>query len=186
MIRRLFWALTVALLMFPPLDPYLDDSMSRLMLIQFPLLFILGAVGVRFSPLRLSWGPGNALGLLILGWGGVLFWMVPRSLDLAVAQEGIDFLAHLSLLISGAVLALSLPLLAFPVQIAAAIYGIAMWSMYGLILSQTSVQVCASFSLEQQQATGVAMLWAAPVFLMFLVFWTGVLLVRQGPRRSSD
>jgi len=160
-----------------PLDPYLDADMSRQMLFQIPGLLALGAL-MAWRTTGLVSQP-NAFGLLILSLGLIFFWMVPRSLDLAVAYHFWDLPMHASLLLAGFGLRYSLSRLNLIFGIAAGIYGAAMWSAYALILAQSPAQICARFTLEQQQQAGTDMLWAGGFFLILHLVTSISLLVRS-------
>src|SRR3989339_1279326 len=110
----------IALISLPPLDPYFDQFMSAQLLGQVPLLIGLGALlSIGFKGYKLQ--TSMALAWVVLSFGGGLFWMVPRSLDLAVDSNLIDGLMHLTLVVCGIGLGLSLPAIGPIGQIAAGI-----------------------------------------------------------------
>jgi len=172
------------LLSIPLVDFYLDGDMALQMLVQIPLLILAGTLLTgRFSHLL---DPPKAFGLFILSLGVVFFWMIPRSLDLAVVGDGVDRLMHLCLFLAGLGLRTSLGPLNLMIRIAAGIYATAMWSAFALILFQSPAQVCARFTLAQQQSAGQAMLWAGGCFLTVHLLSSVVLLVRLGPKEHPS
>jgi len=178
-LASLWLALTLAI-SIPPLDPYLDGDMTRLMLIQVPTLILLGVLLGPLMGVKFPMGQNFAFAGLILGLGLVMFWMIPRSLDLAVVDSRIDALMHLTLLAAGLMLRLSLPCLPLLIQMAAGIYATAMAASLGVILNQTKERICATFTLEQQQAAGSAILWACGLLLSIHLVWSLSRLVQTG------
>jgi len=171
----IFSILTV-LFSAPPIDPWIDHSMAAQMVIEIPVLILLGWLsGSKVAPsLTIPWSAGT----LVLCVGLVSFWMIPRSLDLAVSQPMVDLLMHFCLWVAGFGFAASLPRLGVITQTAIGIYGVAMWATFALVLSQTAAQICAWFSLEQQKFAGESMLWFAGLFLVFHLVNSIRLLVR--------
>ena len=179
------WLYSVLLVSWGPVDVFLEEDMARLMVVNVPLLLLMGVGGgailkPQFKGLE-KIKPHWAFPGLLFSIGTILFWMIPRSLDLAVESNLVDALLHFSLIAAGGLLFLCLPHLPFFAQMAVGIYLIAMWGGVGLILSQSSSQICARFSLAQQQAAGSAMLWAAGLWLIVFSIAFIRLLIKLGP-----
>lgn len=159
MTRRIAWVLAVAVLVCPPVDSYLDGSMSRHMLLQMPLLAALGYAAApvwRMPRLRLA-----ALGLcgVFFVMGTLAFWMLPRSLDAAVTVAWVDQLMHLNMLAAGCLLAFALSRLPFHSKMAFGVYSLAMLLTAGVVYATAIVPVCATYSVQQQSAAGTLLLW---------------------------
>ncbi len=182
MLLKFFWGIFLVLVILPPLDTYFDDSMTRLMLVQTPILVILGALVPSLFNLKRKLTAPWGLSLLFIALAMVMFWMTPRSLDLAVVEDQIDAFMHLTLLLSGFLLRLSLSSLPLLIQMATGIYVTSMAGSFGVILSQTTARICARFDIFAQQETGVALLWATITFLILHVAWSMKNLVQMGPK----
>lgn len=163
-------------LVAPPLNHFLAASMARHVLVQMPALVVLGfLLGRRIRGTRLSAAdPAGLAGLLCLV-GAIAFWLLPRSLDLAVQSDLADQLMHLSLLGSGALFASGSRRLPFAVRGTAAILGVSMLFALGAFYSRSFVLVCSAYTLEIQQSAGRAMIGAG-IVAFFLVL---IALVRE-------
>lgn len=174
--RGAAWVLFVAAIVSPPIDAFLDGSMLRHMLLQMPVLAALGyataciwpSPGWRFESLR-------AAGL-IFAMGTMVFWMLPRSLDAAANLPWIDQLMHLNMLGAGRALASAVPGLPFHWKMASGIYVLAMALTAGMIYTTAVVPVCATYSVRQQAATGILLLWIGGAGFVVLLFRGALLL----------
>jgi cytochrome c oxidase assembly factor CtaG len=177
--RRIAWALAVLATVSPPVDAYLDGSMSRHMLIQMPLLAWLGYAAGQFrliSPLRLWSMPSAGL---VFAMGTFLFWMLPRSLDTAVTVAWVDQLMHLNMLVAGWWLAFALPRLSFHTKMASGVYALAMTLTAGVIYAAAVVPVCATYSIRQQAAAGTLLFWIGGALFVVLLARGAALLTRE-------
>ena len=114
------------------------------------------------------------------------FWMLPRSLDTAVTVGWADQLMHANMLVAGWALAAALPRLAFHVKIAFGIYALAMILAAGTVYAMASVPVCATYTVQQQNAAGVLMLWSGGVLFILLSVRAALLLNRQSGPSPRD
>lgn len=110
--KRAFVAAVVfALMLLPPARAALESSMSLQMLVQAPLFALCGAVlaqafGARWRQRLDRWNAHGIAGLFAVALATALL-MVPRVLDLAVADVRIDAVKALVLLACGMALRLS-------------------------------------------------------------------------------
>lgn len=112
-------AASYLLLAMPFTRHWLEASMVRHMLVQIPLLVMLGMIAARLLPpdrrRRLRHGCGGPLACLATATFASAYWMLPRALDAAIAEP----LAELAKFVS-------LPLLVgLPLALA--------WESFGLI-----------------------------------------------------
>lgn len=183
--RRTSWILAAApVLALPPVDPWLDASMPRLVLLAMPAWVALGALAVGLS--RRTWSGGNPHGLAGLAWalGTLGFWMIPRSVDAIRSGEVADQLMHVSMLGAGAALAASWRSMPFVVRGVLGIYAAAMTIALGLIYTSYSALLCGTFDLAQQRRTGTWLLGLSPVVVL-LVVAGGVVSLRAAGRRCD-
>ena len=172
----------------PPLDPWLDRSMARHMLVQVPLLLLLGfAVGAQ---VRRGLAPFvDDLGLtgLAAAVGALVFWMLPRSLDAAVESNLVDQLMHVSMFTAGTLLGAAWQRLPFAARGAVGIQLAAMLIAVGNYYAKAYVLACSAYTLELQQEAGRAMLGASVLVVLLVVVGLGrALSGERAPRRTQS
>jgi cytochrome c oxidase assembly factor CtaG len=169
MIWRICWVIAVVVTVSPPVDSFLDESMSRHMLLQMPLLAVLGyAAGSIWQMPRFRFA---SLGLtaIIFAMGSMVFWMLPRSLDTAVTVPWVDQAMHLNMLAAGWSLVIGLPRLPFHTKISFGIYSLAMALTAGLVYVAVVVPVCSAYSVQHQNEAGALLLWVGGTLFIFLL-----------------
>ncbi len=167
--RALVWVAAVAALAAPPIHGWIHPVMPRLLLLEVPAWIALGALATRHRcPSPRAWNPHGLTGLVF--FLGVLgFWMIPRSVDLTSSSLAADQLMHVSLLASGAALAVSVPSMPFVLRGALGIYGASMTFALGMIYTSYSALLCGTFDLAQQKETGHLLLTACPLVVLVVV-----------------
>ncbi len=158
-------ALLLLLMLMPPLRKMTESSMTAHMLIQYPCLLLAGALLVKELPARwLSatqrWNElgiagfmGSALALALL--------MIPRVLDLALVDGGVESMKMLALVATGA--ALSLSWQSAGVVIQAFFLGNVLWmtAVVGMLYQDSAVRVCNAYRLDDQQDLGLSLVLIA-------------------------
>ena len=103
-----------AVLLLPPLRHLLESRMGLQMLVQIPLLVVIGYLLRGGIPRRVvavidRWNGQGITGLLLASLAG-LFWMLPRSLDAAVGEASMEVAKFISVpLLIGLPMGLSWP-----------------------------------------------------------------------------
>jgi hypothetical protein len=158
-------------LLAPPVKHALEESMTAQMLLQIPLLVIVGLVLARTLPVRLSgvtddWNYGGVSGLVLLTVTSV-FWMLPRTLDAAVTDPLVAAAKYLSApLLIGLPLALSWPRMGFIVRGVFLVECIATFFRLGWLYLISPDRLCNLYLLEDQQRLGqLLLLIGAALFL---------------------
>ncbi len=186
MIRCLCWALAVLATVSPPIDSFLDASMSRHMLLQMPLLVGLGyAAGLMWPTLRFRLA-SLGLSAIIFAMGSLVFWMLPRSLDTAVTVAWADQAMHLNMLAAGWSWVIGLPRLSFHTKMAFGVYGLAMALTAGVVYATAVVPVCSRYSVQQQNEAGALLLWIGGALFIILLGRGAFLLAAIAPRRRKS
>lgn len=171
--------LIVLFLALPAVRAGLEADMSWHMLVQLPVLAVCGGCWGRAVPEHIKavlapWNRQGISGLLLASLTG-LFWMLPRALDLALEQPGIELAKFLSLpLLVGLPVALSWPVAGFVVRGLVLMETIAMLFRIGWLYLVAPVQVCANYRVDAQQVLGRAMLgigFALLAVLIWRVVW---------------
>jgi hypothetical protein len=152
-------ALLLVLLIAPPLRHALESSMTAQMLLQMPLLAAAGWLAARALPARLSAAIDacneHGLGGLVLATLAGAYWMLPRSLDAAIADPAVAIAKYLSVpLLIGLPLALSWPRMGFVIKGVLLLEGIATLLRLGWLYLVSPERLCNLYLLDDQQRLG--------------------------------
>lgn len=164
-------------LALPGARHFLEASMTRHMLLQFPLICLCGFLLAGSLPQ--SWrdvaGRWNAHGISGLLATALLLavLMVPRLLDLALVDVRIEVLKWLMLLICGAALRLSWQPAGLVVQGFFLGNVVPMMAVVGYLFDSSPVRVCNAYLLDDQAGLGQKLVWIAAV--VGLAWLTGVM-----------
>jgi hypothetical protein len=173
-------AMLWGLLLLSPLRPALEGAMATHMAVQIPLLFVTGAM---MAPLLRRHEPAWLAGINRWGVPGIvlaafahLFWMIPRSLDAALADPGMELAKFVSLpLLAGLPFGLSWHRLPALGRGFVAAMLISMLGALGSLYLAAPARLCAYYRIDQQTAAGWALIAiAAALFLVsFAVAFAG-------------
>ncbi len=184
LIKQAAWFAAIVLLSLNPLDPWLDSSMPRVVLLQMPAWFVLGWIQGRKRCWRLATVDPNGLGAFALAIFTIIFWMIPRSIDAVGSSDFADSLLHVSMLIAGFSLAVSFTRLPFVGKAAFAIMGASKVFALGIFYSKYTALLCGSFSLAQQKELGAWLLRLTPFMVVWAVAAVARMLIRQKQKDS--
>lgn len=139
-------------------------------LVQLPLLGLAGWVAVRALGLTTRY----ALTALIVALWGLAFWMLPRSIDAALARPLVDAAKFVSLpVLVGAPLALAWDRLHPVLRGFLKANALSMLGVLGYLYLHAPMRICNSYLVNDQERLGVgflglavalAVLWSVPVF----------------------
>lgn len=161
-------------LLFFPLNPWLSLTMPRHQVMQMPAALLLGlALGIASRRVNIA-APSWGIAVLVLAMGSLIFWMLPRSIDMAAIHPGLNRLMGANMLAAGFLIAITLRNMPFEVRIAFPGMLASMLLASGATLRSFSIQVCSSFTIEQQHETG---LWLLLIGAALLI-GTGVAFVQ--------
>jgi hypothetical protein len=170
-----------AALASPPARAWLESSMTLHMLLQLPLLAVIGfqigaawhaasSRGFARALARLqSCNAGGATGLLAASFVMVL-WMLPRCLDLARLDPAIDALKLLSLPLAGLAVSLSWPRLPSTARAVVHLEVIATLLRFGWGYLAAEERLCLAYLSGDQQRTGELLLWAGAAYALAIVW----------------
>jgi len=165
--RLLAVLLLPALLLLPRIDAIFSATMPRKALVETFLLLLCGAAASRLYPHRrmASHAPAAVVAATLL----LLFWMIPRSIDLTQILPSANALYVASLFAAGFLLSHYLPLLP---KVASVAYALYFWSMivaFGLLYASQSTLLCSAYTLEDQHAFGWMLVLLGLVAYLFVL-----------------
>jgi hypothetical protein len=199
--RRVILAVALALplvLALPPLRALLESSMSLHMLVQFPLLMLAGfllagQVPQRWSARLQRWNGYGISGLLLVALVLSLA-MIPRLLDLALVDPGIEAAKWLALLAAGAALRGSWQRAGLVVQGFFLFNVLPMMGVAGQLYQDSPLRLCNAYLLDDQVWLGQALVtiafaagfaWMAQLFVLVARRDAGHLPLDDGQRRAG-
>jgi hypothetical protein len=152
-------ALLFLALLAPPVKHALEERMTTQMLVQIPLLVVVGFFIARSLPNRVTaviddWNCRGITGL-VLATVTSMFWMLPRMLDGAVTDSLVAAAKYASApLLIGLPLALSWPRMGFIVRGVFVVECIATLFRLGWLYLISPGRLCNLYLLEDQQRLG--------------------------------
>jgi len=168
-------AAAIALLALPAVRGPMEAAMATHMLAQFPLLVAAGALLAAACPagLRSRIARWNALGIAgLVATAGVLgLSMIPRLLDLALADPRIDAAKWLALLLCGAALRMSWRPAGLVVQGFFLGNALPMTAVAGVLYQEASARLCNSYRLDEQELVGQALVGLAGAVAAAWLAW---------------
>jgi hypothetical protein len=188
LIAALFWTA----LQLPPLRGMLEGDMAAQMALQLPLLIdvglLLSPVARRYEPRALAEADWLGIPGLVLVVFATSFWMLPRMLDLALADPWADLAKFLSLpLVAGLPLGLSWRRMPGLGRAFVWLNFIPKLAAIGGLYLAAPTRLCAYYRLDQQAAAGWTLIVVATVLgiLTFVVAFAGWPAAVCPPRRAA-
>ncbi len=164
----------LALLALPGPRQALEASMWRHMVLQFPLLLLAGALLAAALPARARGAVArwNAHGISGLVLAGVVLavLMVPRALDLALRDAGVELAKHAALLLAGAALRLSWRPAGRVVQGFFLGNVLTMTAVAGQLYRDAPLRLCNAYLLDDQARLGG---WLTGLAALAALGWLG-------------
>ena len=140
------------------MNQWFSETMVRHQILQLPSMIALGLIwGFNFKGLKvkdLSWG----ITLLIFCMASLIFWMIPRSIDMTIVYPSFNRLMHVNMFLFGLILVAVFRKIIFEVKIVFLLMVSGMLLSSGITLRIFKIVLCSSFTLEQQKETGTYLL----------------------------
>jgi len=161
-------------LALPPARHILELSMITHMLVQLPLLAVIGWWLGQTLPENLKdklapWNRWGATGIVLVTFT-TLYWMLPRALDAAISERFFEIVKFVSIpLFIGVALNLSWPQLNTIVR---GVLKVEFWAMFmrlGWLYAVLPDRLCANYLLGEQRILGRALLLLG---CLWAILWT--------------
>ena len=157
--------LLLCLLALPAARDWLEASMTRHMLVQFPLLALAGfglaaSLPQRWVTRMNRWNGNGVTGLFAAALVLALL-MIPRLLDLALVNGWIELAKFLALLVCGAAVQLSWQPAGLLVQGFFLGNVLPMTVVVGYLFESSPVRLCNAYLLGDQESLGQGLVWVA-------------------------
>lgn len=163
--RVIGYLISVAVLLVVAATPFrvkLEAVMPLHMLVQFPLVVYCGfqlasAMPVRFREIGWSLNRGGISGLLAVSII-LMFWMIPRALDMVLENSQLELMKFVTLFLSGVFLRLSWRTAQFVVQGFFLANVLPMMAVVGWLYIESPVRICNAYLSSDQYQTGVGLI----------------------------
>ena len=159
--------IALCLLALPAMRHVLEASMTRQMLVQFPLLLLSGfsLAGSLPRVWRAAAGRWNRHGISGLFAAAMLLaiLMIPRLLDLALTDIRIELAKWLALLVCGAAVRLSWRPAGLVMQGFFLGNVLPMMAVIGYLFDSSPVRLCNAYLIDDQEGLGQKLVWIATV-----------------------
>ena len=170
------------LLAFPAVRSWFEHTMVRHMLVQMPLLALIGAcfaaawmhahrdtLAARALHGVQRFNAGGATGILAASFI-LMLWMLPRCLDLARLDLAVDGLKFVTIPAAGLAVALSWGRLPAIARAVVHLEVIASFLRFGWGYLAADTRLCLAYLGEDQQRAGELLLWIGAAYAV-LVVW---------------
>lgn len=164
-----------AALAVPDMRQLLESTMTYQMLVQIPLLAVVGWALAQSVPTRINqrladWDQAGISGLLLASLASLL-WMLPRAMDAAVDAPAISLAKFISVpLLIGLPVALSWPRAGFVVRGMVLAEVVAISLRLGWLYLISPQRLCTNYLLDDQQRLG-QILTLIGLSLVLFVAW---------------
>lgn len=173
--RRAAWLVLAWLaLWLPPVGSWLTRTMTAHMLVQIPLLVLIGILLGRLLASKMQGRWIEAVrpyrwALLLLAGAALMVWMIPRMLDLAVQNWAVNAAKAGSLtLVTG--LALSLAWQTSGPVVRGLLHAEALATLWrlGWLYLESPTRLCLQYGQDDQARLGAALLAAGALYAVWL------------------
>jgi len=184
-------AALLCLLAWPGVRHGLEASMTRHMLVQYPLLALAGYLLAAALPQRWTvrlhrWNAHGISGLFAAALMLAIL-MVPRVLDLALVDGRIETLKYLALLACGAAIRLSWRPAGLLVQGFFLGNALPMMAVVGNLYESSPLRVCNAYLLDDQARLGQMLVWiSAAIAAAWFAWLVRALMQRDAAALSGD
>lgn len=165
-----------------PLNEWMSKTMARHQLIELPIMFFGGIIIGKYGWKLSTKDNFVSVAKIIFVMFTLIFWMLPKSVDLAALNPLIDKIMNLHVFIAGFLTISLLKGTIFEIKILFLGMMAAMIMAVGITLRVFNLLLCSSFSIEQQRETGLYMILISAL----LYILTSYILISSIARPVND
>ena len=154
---------------------WLEIDMARHMLLEFPLLMLLGGALAQHAPRRIEAQLERFDRYCLTGWTiaslAPALWMIPAALDAALGDSVVNCAKYASLVVAG--FAVRSAMRRSPIELEAFFIGNFVWmsATVGILYQNVETQLCLNYLTDSQQRAGLGLVFAA---IAVLISWTAL------------
>lgn len=148
-------------------NDWLSTTMQRHQLIQLPVMLLNGMLwGIILKNIKFK-EQSSGISILIFIMASLIFWMLPRSIDMAVIYPSFNRVMHINMLLAGFLWIAALRSVILEIKILFLLMVAAMLMATGVTLRVFDILLCSSFSIEQQKNTAIYLMIISVGLLLF-------------------
>lgn len=150
------------ILAVPAMRQMMEGDMALHMLLQFPMILFAGWLLAKGLPQQTKaelqkWNRAGIAGLLIASMV-LMFWMIPRALDMVLSDSTMEFWKFLTLVLAGAALELSWQVAGIIVRGFFLGNVLPMMMVVGWLYVEAPVRICNAYLTNDQLRAGGGLL----------------------------
>jgi hypothetical protein len=161
------------LLIIPPVRNFMESIMIIHMLIQLPLLIIIGCLLGKYimkkAPKVFHAINENGVPGMILIVAITMYWMLPRTLDEALTLSPFEVFKFISLPIVGILLADSWVKIKDIGQVFIYLNYLSMFALMGWLYLDSPIQICNNYLITQQKTLGWGFIFITAVMILYVL-----------------
>ena len=153
-----------------PLNEWLAKTMPRHQLIELPAVLFLGIlIGKKVFSVNTK-NNNIAVAFIILIMFSLIFWMLPKSVDLAALSPSFNKIMDIHIFITGIMVASVLNDAIFEIKVLFLGMMAAMIMAAGVTLRVFDLLLCSSFSIQQQWETGLYLIILSVILFIYTTY----------------
>jgi|SRR5690625_146674 len=171
--QTIYGTVLYIILIIPPVISLLESVMILHMLVQFPLLMIVGylwgkSILEKYDHFFTKWNTTGVAGILVV-FIMTTYWMIPRTMDEALSIWYIELFKFISLPLAGLLLRDSLGKLQIVGKVFLFLNYISMFGLMAWLYIDSPIQVCNNYLEIEQQTLGWGFLVITAGMVLYIV-----------------
>ena len=171
--QTIYGTVLYIILIIPPVISLLESVMILHMLVQFPLLMIVGylwgkSILEKYDHFFTKWNTTGVAGILVV-FIMTTYWMIPRTMDEALSIWYIELFKFISLPLAGLLLRDSLGKLQIVGKVFLFLNYISMFGLMAWLYIDSPIQVCNNYLEIEQQTLGWGLLVITAGMVLYIV-----------------
>lgn len=171
--QTIYGTVLYIILIIPPVISLLESVMILHMLVQFPLLMVVGylwgkSILEKCDYFFTKWNTTGVAGILVV-FIMTTYWMIPRTMDEALSIWYIELFKFISLPLAGLLLRDSLWKLQIVGKVFLFLNYISMFGLMAWLYIDSPIQVCNNYLEIEQQTLGWGFLVITAGMVLYIV-----------------